>query len=1143
MVISRRFLAIVTCPVPRGSRTTIPVPGHPPIHSITGLHSQASGDWKLDESSTTVQINDKDDGKQLICDEEPHMLTPEQTYVFYPITFKVLLLHDVKLEIVRKLGPAGYSSVWLARSDYAYHARRWFDPLLRMGMFWRFLRKSPIDNLPGPPPRSWLFGNIPDFFNPNGWDFHRQILKCYGGIFRIRGFLGERLLVVYDADALYHILIKHQALYELATPNVLRQQLVFGPGLLGTLGDQHRKQRKILNPVFSAKYMRNMFPLFYEVTERLRAVLKKKLEKGPQEVDVLFWIGRSALEIIGQSGMDYSFDLLIDDNDYHPYSKAVKRLAALINGPVGFLGPRLVLPYAAKINLPRFKRFIAKQLPFQRVQELIRAVDVMHRTSIEIIEAKKKAIQSTHPEVVAEMANKKDIINLLMKANAKASQEDRLSDAEVVGQISTFVFAAMDTTTSAVSRILHLVATHQDVQDRLREEIQDAQKIGQVDYDKLVSLPYLDAVCRETLRLFPPVPFMPARTARRDMVLPLSKPITDSSGQQVTEIVIKNGTNVVISILAANRNPAIWGDDAHEWKPERWLSPPPKTVTEARIPGVYSHLMTFGAGSRACIGFKFSQLEMMLYVTWGLFWRFLRKSPVDDLPGPPVHSWLFGNILEFFNPNGWDFHRGLLERYGNIVKIRGLLGERLLVTHDADAIYHVLVKDQDFFELAAPTLLRQQLIFGPGLLGSLGDQHKKQRKILNPVFSAKYMRDMVPLFYEVTERLRVVLKKKLEKGPQEVDMLFWVSRTALEIIGQSGMDYSFDSLIDENDYHPYSKAVRRLPALATGAIGFLGARLILPYAAKIKLPRLKRFIAEQLPFQRVQELIRASDVMYRTSIDIVEAKKKVMESTHPEVVAEMASKKDLISLLMRANAKASEEDRLSDAEVIGQISTFVFAAMDTTTSAVCRTLQLIATHQDVQAKLREEIQEAQSFGQVEYDKLITLPYLDAVCRETLRLFPPIPFLPPRTARRDMVLPLSKPLVDSKGKQVTEIVVEKGTNIVISNLAANRDPQLWGDDAYEWKPERWLSPPPKSIVEAHMPGLYSHLMTFGAGGRGCIGFKFSQLEMKALLSVLLTSFRFSLSDKPIGWRMNGITGPVVEAGDHRKPQLPLQMSLI
>lgn len=61
----------------------------------------------------------------------------------------------------------------------------------------------------------------------------------------------------------------------------------------------------------------------------------------------------------------------------------------------------------------------------------------------------------------------------------------------------------MDTTSTAMARTLHLLATKQDIQDKLRNEIIDARKaLGNLDYDQLVSLPYLDAVCRETLRLY-----------------------------------------------------------------------------------------------------------------------------------------------------------------------------------------------------------------------------------------------------------------------------------------------------------------------------------------------------------------------------------------------------------------------------------------------------------------------------------------------------------------------------------------------------------------------------------------------------------------------------------------------------------------
>jgi cytochrome P450 len=82
----------------------------------------------------------------------------------------------------------------------------------------------------------------------------------------------------------------------------------------------------------------------------------------------------------------------------------------------------------------------------------------------------------------------------------------------------------------------------------------------------------------------------------------------------------------------------------------------------------------------------------------------------------------------------------------------------------------------------------------------------------------------------------------------------------------------------------------------------------------------------------------------------------------------------------------------------------------------------------------------------------------------------------------VVLPLSKPIIDSAGKEVTEILVESGTNIVMAVFAVNRNPEIWGPDADAWKPERWLSPLPKSVDEAHTPGVYSHLYVYASDFR-------------------------------------------------------------
>ena len=80
------------------------------------------------------------------------------------------------------------------------------------------------------------------------------------------------------------------------------------------------------------------------------------------------------------------------------------------------------------------------------------------------------------------------------------------------------------------------------------------------------------------------------RRTRQDVVLPLAQPVRGVDGTMMHEIFVPKDTSVNVGLLASNRNKAIWGEDAEEWKPERWLSPLPAKVTDSHVPSVYSHL-------------------------------------------------------------------------------------------------------------------------------------------------------------------------------------------------------------------------------------------------------------------------------------------------------------------------------------------------------------------------------------------------------------------------------------------------------------------------------------------------------------------------------------------------------------------------
>ncbi|RDX41898.1 cytochrome P450 [Lentinus brumalis] len=511
-----------------------------------------------------------------------------------------------------------------------------------------------------------------------------------------------------------------------------------------------------------------------------------------------------------------------------------------------------------------------------------------------------------------------------------------------------------------------------------------------------------------------------------------------------------------------------------------------------------------------------------------------QTSPLRNIPGPTSGSLLKGNVHQLMSPRNEEWKKELVETYGPVARLRGPFATIWLHVYDPKALYNIAIKNQDIW--SKNTIGASGLLLGPGLLTTEGPQHRKQRKMLTPVFSAAYLRNVTTPFYETSYKLRDALRKVLGSEAKEVDVLKWTGRTALELLGQGALGYSFDPLV-EDVTDPFAEAVKSFFG-ATNALGV--ARAIFGPFVLIGPAWLRRQIVELIPNANVQSLKKIVDTMYQRSTDIVNEKKAAMDKGDDAVLRQVSEGNDIMSILLRANMTASEKEKLSDDELIAQVSTFILAGMDTTSNATSRLLHLLAMNPDVQEKLRSEILDAQAGQEVSYDQVMDLPYLDAVTRETLRLYGPVGKLS-RVARQDTVLPLHGPIRGTDGTLITELHVPKGTVAMLNLWACNTNKALWGEDAYEWKPERWLGPLPRALDEARIPGVYSNLMSFYGGGRGCIGFKYAQLELKVVLSVLLANFKFELTDKEIVWNHAGVAFPSV--GKSRKPEMPLKVSAI
>ncbi|EJF57366.1 cytochrome P450 [Dichomitus squalens LYAD-421 SS1] len=522
-------------------------------------------------------------------------------------------------------------------------------------------------------------------------------------------------------------------------------------------------------------------------------------------------------------------------------------------------------------------------------------------------------------------------------------------------------------------------------------------------------------------------------------------------------------------------------------------------------------------------------LGAFAWALWQIIRPFIVKSAWDVVPGPPPKSFVSGNLEQLFDRDAWGFHDEVAQNYGPVVKINAVLGGKWLYVFDPTALRSIVLKEKGTFDQIPWLIQSTRLLLGPGILGVLGEAHRRQRKMLTPVFSDANLRVLTPVFYDVAHRLVQGISRTVLDSPRSVDMLDWMGRAALEIIGKAGMGHSFDPLTSDGSSDPYTKAAKT-PLSFTPAM--VAMRQASPILTSMGPARLRRWIVDLLPIPQVQQLKDVVDVLHDTSLRIIDEKKAALQR------GDTAQGKDIIGILLKANMAAAAEERLPDEQIIGQMSILLFAATDTTSHLMAQVLQLLAEHPDVQQKVRAEIFVSGDGQDVAYDQLQALPYLDAVCKETLRLYPPTPIVL-REACQDSTLTLSEPMRGADGSTIENVFVPKGSNVLIGVRACNRNKALWGDDAEEWKPERWLKPLPKAVEAASIPGVYSHLMTFVGGARSCIGFKFAQIEMKVILSTLLANFTFELSEKPIFWNVSAITFPSV-GKESEKPEMWLKV---
>jgi len=316
-------------------------------------------------------------------------------------------------------------------------------------------------------------------------------------------------------------------------------------------------------------------------------------------------------------------------------------------------------------------------------------------------------------------------------------------------------------------------------------------------------------------------------------------------------------------------------------------------------------------------------------------------------------------------------------------------------------------------------------------------------------------------------------------------------------------------------------------------------RLIFRGISRFVPPSWLSFLYEHTSSPDIQRLRDNRHQVHAFASRLIDFKRKAIEQGKGQ--------KDIMSLLLKANASAKDEAKLRDDEIIPQMRTIMFAAHETTAITIAWGLYELAKHPDAQVRLREEIMETRkkikARGETEFttNDFDAMPYMSAVMKETLRLHPVVADIP-RYSAKDDVLPLANPITTRSGKVIHELPIPKGLRLTLSFYAYQTNKDLWGDDALVFNPDRWLEEREKSGA---LIGVYANLLSFSAGVKNCIGWRLALVQIQASLVHLISTLNFALPDEPQDVRMfrTVTVVPKVAGREHEGIQLPLKVSLM
>lgn len=414
------------------------------------------------------------------------------------------------------------------------------------------------------PPITPFIGHIKDLVVAPTIRYSSWVNK-YGPVFGI--YLGtEHALVISDADLLTDILITNFKNFSdrrvgsgipLSNQNIISQN-----------GIQWKHDRTIMSPTFTSGKMKMMYPLMQEAYKLLEAEVEIFAKSGC-EVTFKSVFGKLTTMIIARCAFGAHVDAYNDGNN------------ELL---------RMLKKFFTFTKLRNFGRFflpesIKKLIGFTSVDR--EAIEYLGKLCTEVIRKRK---QNGHG-----CGEYKDLLQLLIETNENNSTEQKgFSEIKIVANAILFFIAGFETTSTLLNWTTYALAMNPLIQERLYKEVKEVfDQKGELDYETLVELKYLDAVLKESLRIYPPL-IRVERIATTDHTLP-------------NGLKIEKGTSIHIPIYAIHHK--------RQYFPNPELFDPDRFMDENKAKVKSCSYLPFLQGPRNCIGSRFALLEAKMAIS------------------------------------------------------------------------------------------------------------------------------------------------------------------------------------------------------------------------------------------------------------------------------------------------------------------------------------------------------------------------------------------------------------------------------------------------------------------------------------------------------------------------------------------------